>query len=207
MTTLFIDGVLVVFEGVARLHWTVGSWRLSGCYQAHSDENFRQQPVLEYVWPRRHEQAYICRQIEHGQKTVVVVDGRRPVVTLPSPRAPHIPFGAVDVGGARTGERRLLIPRFTWLRDRDRSRGDAFLDRITARRLSTSRCGECAVVIERALVGSREPLRFVYCDGDMSLGRLQLTIDHMFRSDLPLVAARSASDDPGPQTDPAILAA
>jgi hypothetical protein len=170
----------VVFEGLARLRWAAGPWRLHGAGAGAA--------VLDHVWPRRGEQAHLRRQIDHGQRTVVVIDDGEPVVTLPLPRAPHIPFGAVDVGGAGVDARRLSIPRFSWLRDRDRTRGEGFLSRVADQQLPTGRHGEGAIVIERSLLGTAEPLRFVFAEREMSLGQLQLTIEHMFRPQPPLAA-------------------
>lgn len=183
MTTFFIDGVHVIFEGLARLRWAAGPWRLHGAGAPVA--------VLDHVWPRRDELAGLRRRIDHGQRTVVVVDDRTTVVTLPLARVPVVPFGAQDVAGAEPGERRLSIPRFGWLRDRERTRGESFLARIADQRLPTGRYGEGAIVIERALLGTAEPLRFVFAGREMSLGQLQLTIEHMFRPQPP-VGARPA---------------
>jgi hypothetical protein len=62
-------------------------------------------------------------------------------------------------------------------------------------------------VIERDLVGTREPLRFVYSDADLSLGRLQLTIDQVFRPDVPLLPARPGTAGREVPSGPVILAA
>ncbi len=183
MTTLLIDGVHVIFEGLPRLRWAAGPWRLHGAGAPAA--------VLDHVWPRRDELVHVRRQIDHGQRTVVVVDDRVSVVTLPLGRAPFVPFGALDVGGAGAGERRLSIPRFGWLRDRERTRGENFLARIADQQLPTGRYGEGAIVIERGLLGTGEPLRFVFAGYEMSLGQLQLTIEHMFRPQPP-VGARPA---------------
>lgn len=198
MTMLHIDGVQVIFEGVSRLRWAAGSWRLHGAGAPAA--------VLDHVWPRRDEIARLRRQIEQGQRTVVVVDGREPVVTLPAQRAPHIPFGAVDLGGAGPAARRLSIPRFSWLRERDRRRGQDFLARITDQRLPTGRHGEGAIVIERGLLGTPEPLRFLFAGREPSLGQLQLTIEHLFRPRPPL-AGRSEVAARHLRITPAILAA
>ena len=203
MTALFVDGVHVVFEGVARLHWAVGPWRLEGPNAFHRAETVVHQRVLDHVWPRREILAHVRRQIDHGRRTLVVVDGREPIVTLPRRRVPQVPFGAVDMGETVHGERRLLIPRFNWLRDRERMRGEAFLERSTHHRTGL----RADVVIERDLVGTREPLRFMFWAEELSLERLQRTIYHVFRPDLPLVPARQGSNGPDGASGPETFAA
>ena len=131
MTTLFVDGVHIAFEGVARLRWAAGPWMLN--------ETASHQAVLESVWPGRDLQVYLRRQIEHGQKTLVIVDDREPILRLPLQRAPRVPFGVVDVGGDCRGERCLLIPPFNWLRDRDRFGGNPFS--ITSGAIACDRAG------------------------------------------------------------------
>jgi hypothetical protein len=198
MTTLFVDGVHIVFEGVARLRWAAGPWMLN--------ETASHQAVLESVWPGRDLQVYLRRQIEHGQKTLVIVDDREPILRLPLQRAPRVPFGVVDLGGDRWGERCLLIPRFNWLSDRDRLRGESFLDHFKSHRLRSGRRAECDVGIERGLVGTREPVRFVFVEQEMSLRQIQRTIENIFRSDPPVVTARPGNGY-GISTAPGILAA
>ncbi len=200
MTVFDIDGAHVIFEGLARLHWVPGPWRL----QNPGAGDGARAAVLSHVWPRREELAGLRRQIEHGRRTVVVIDGREPVLTLTRSRVPHVPFGAVDVGGAPADSCRLSIPRFNWLGDRNRMRGVDFLSRVTGRQLPVGRYGECAIVIERGLLGTPEPLRFVFVEREMALGQLQLTIAHMFST--PPLAARP---DAGGRTvvSPAFLAA
>lgn len=195
MTTLHIDGVQVVFEGLARLRWVAGPWRLAagdGDAAGAVGRTGCPAPVLDHVWPRRHEIAYHRREIDHGQRTVVVVDDREPVVTLPLDRAPSIPFGAVDLGGAGAGARRLSVPRFTWLRERERARGESFLAGVLAGPRVADRPGDCPVVVEGPLVGTPEPLRFVFAAGALSLARLSLTIEQLFRPRPPLSARPAA---------------
>lgn len=196
MTTLHIDDVQVVFEGLARLRWVAGPWRLAagdgnGGGPMATARTGRAAPVLDHVWPRRDEIAHHRRRIDHGHRTVVVVDDRDPVVTLPLEQVPWLPFGAVDLGGAGAGARRVAVPRFTWLRDRDRARGETFLAGVLAGPRVTDRTGSGPVVIEGSLVGTPEPLRFVFTAGELSLARLRLTIEQLFRPQPP-VAVRPA---------------
>lgn len=196
MTTLHIDGVHVVFEGLARLRWAAGPWRLAA--GGGVGDGAVAEPVLDHVWPRRDEIAHHRRRIDHGHRTVVVVDDREPVITLPLDRVPWLPFGAIELGGAGTGVRRLAVPRFSWLRERERRRGEDFLAGAAAGPRSVDRAVDCAVIIEAALVGTPEPLRFVFAAGELSLGRLRLTIEQLFRP-RPPVAARPVA---GPAVRP-----
>lgn len=205
MTTLHIDGVQVVFEGLARLRWAPGPWRLGAATAAAGGSaagTICPAAVLDHVWPRRDEIAHHRRRIDHGHRTVVVVDDREPVVTLPLERVPWLPFGAVDLGGAGAGARRLAVPRFSWLRERERARGERFLTGVATGPRVADRTGDCPVVIEGSLVGTPEPLRFVFATGELSLARLRLTIEQLFRPEPPVVAARPAVA-PAPRPGPA----
>lgn len=205
MTTLHIDGVQVVFEGVARLRWAAGPWRLAAAAGAIGGTGCPA-PVLDHVWPRRAEIAHQRRRIDHGHRTVVVVDEREPVVTLPVDRVPRLPFGAVDLGGGGAGARRLAVPRFTWLRERERARGETFLAGVLAGPRIADRTGACPVVIEGSLVGTPEPLRFVFTAGELSLARLRVTLEQLFRPQPP-VAARPPVGPPHRPVPPATRAA
>ncbi|WP_420121913.1 hypothetical protein [Nakamurella sp.] len=176
----------MVFEGLARLRWAAGPWRLAAGDGAGHGTGA--DPVLDHVWPRRDEIAHHRRRIDHGHRTVVVVDDREPVVTLPLERVPWLPFGAVELDGAGAGVRRLAVPRFSWLRERERTRGEAFLAGVVAGPRSADRAADGAVVVEAALLGTPEPLRFVFTTGELSLARLRLTIEQLFRPQPPVAA-------------------
>jgi len=85
-----------------------------------------------------------------------------------------------------------MIPRFNWLRDQDRRRGEAFLDGSANSAYYSWQENQAKAMIECSLVDPRVPVRFVHCDGDLSIDQLRQTIQQLFSSDAPITAGSTA---------------
>src|SRR5664279_5168193 len=192
MTIINVDGVQVIFEGIRRLRWEPQpAW-------AHPLASVGQTRPREWivgsVWPNKSTQALVRRQIDHGQRTLVVFDGTLPIATVSRERAPKVPVGAVELDSPDDEKRTLFIPPLIWLSATDRARGEAFSAR--AKQFADEKLTHAStpLFIEQDLIGTREPLRFVYRLGAISIGELSDTIKQMYHSGSPVAAtARQGS--------------
>jgi len=186
MTIINVDGVQVIFEGIRRLRWEPQpAW-------AHPLASMGQTRPREWivgsVWPTKNTQALVRRQIDHGQRTVVVFDGTIPIATVSRERAPKVPVGAVELDSLDEEKRTLFIPPLIWLSAADRARGEAFS--VRAQQFADEKLAHVSspLFIEQDLIGTREPLRFVYRAGAISIGELSDVINQMYRSESPVAA-------------------
>jgi hypothetical protein len=153
--------------------------------------------IVGHVWPDKPTQSRIRRQIEHGQKTIVVLDDKPPTVVVPRSSLPRVPTGAVEHSGISGDMRTLSIPPLNWLIPRDRERGEAFACRA-ARIVDASPQDRLpSSLVEGDLIGTGEPLRFVYCTRPIAIDSLRDVITYLFESE-PVnsyVNARGAPPD------------
>jgi len=179
MVMLSIDGVHVIFEGARRLRWERRpSWP--------SPAGAGQQPwpddlVVGHVWPEQNLQPRLRREIEHGQRTLVVLDGCDPVITLPRSKMPNVPTGAKVLSVCDEGIQTVLIPPFTWLGPADRARGETFLSRaneIVGNVLQQSLRPHH--LLEEDLLGTAVPLRFVYREQAFTISELRSLIRRLY---------------------------
>ena len=177
MTMLNLDGVLVIYEGLKhRLRWEhqpgwIPALELSERPRSESR-------VLGHIWPNRTAAATIRREIGHGQKAVVVLDGQSPVIDLPRAMVPRIPMGAVDLTGSDGDRASLCVQPLTWLAPKDRARGEAFAS--GAEDLFDEQHPQSSPHVEDDLIGTREPLRFVYYRRAMGIDTLRDVIARVF---------------------------
>lgn len=177
MTMLNLDGVLVIFEGLThRLRWDQQPGWLPALEVIE-----RPRPecrVLGHIWPDRTAAATLRREIGHGQKTVVILDGQSPVIDLPRSMVPRIPVGAIDVSAGGGDRASLCVQPLTWLAPRDRARGESFA--AGAEELFAEQHPPSSPHVEDDLIGTREPLRFVYYRRAMGIDTLRDVIARVF---------------------------
>jgi hypothetical protein len=178
MTPINVDGVQVIFEGIRRLRWEhQPTWR-------HQPATLGRPRPAEWmvgsIWPDKTTGARVRRQIENGQRTIVVIDGTTPIATVSREHVPTVPVGAVELDGPDEGIRTLSIPPLTWLSPADRARGEAFSASVSGITCSAFAPGS-PVLVERDLIGTRKALRFVYRAGDISFGELRDSIREMYQ--------------------------
>ena len=177
MTMLNLDGVLVIFEGLKhRLRWEQQPGWLPALEVIE-----RPRPecrVLGHIWPNRTAAATLRREIGHGQKAVVILDGQSPVIDLPRTMVPRIPVGAVDVSGRTADRASLRVQPLSWLAPKDRARGEAFAS--GADELFDDQHPPSSPHVENHLIGTREPLRFVYYRRAMGIDTLRDVIARLF---------------------------
>lgn len=192
---LDIDGALVIHEGPRRLRWKhePGSTVVTGAGQQAP----QLRRIVDRVWPDCATQRQIRRQIEHGKKVVVVFDDSDPVVMISPECLPTVPAGSVVRENPDCGSVALSIPLFTWLSPADRSRGEAFsaYARSISRRIPGS--AQPPVLVEGALVGTGEPLRFVFQTRSMTIDVVRQVIHHLYAvrnpTTMPVPTARQTS--------------
>ena len=177
MTMLNLDGVLVIFEGLKhRLRWEHHpGWLPALEVIERSRPECR---VLGHIWPDRTAAATLRREIGHGQKAVVVLDGQSPVIDLPRTMVPRIPMGATDVSRCNGDRASLHVQPLSWLASRDRARGEAFA--CGAEELFDERDPFPSPQVEDDLIGTRESLRFVYHRRAMGIDTLRDVIARVF---------------------------
>ena len=177
MTMLNLDGVLVIYGGLKhRLRWEhQPGWipALELIERPRPDGR-----VLGHIWPDRTVQTMIRREIGHGQKAVVVLDGQSPIIDLPRASVPRIPAGAVDLTGSDSERARLCVPPLAWLGPKDRARGEAFAS--AAADLFDEPHPPSSPHVEDDLIGTGESLRFVYYRRAMGIDTLRDVIGRVF---------------------------
>ena len=203
MTMLNLDGVLVIFEGLRhRLRWEHQPDWLPALELIE-----RPRPecrVLGHIWPDRTAATTLRREIGHGQRAVVVLDGQSPVIDLPRSMVPRIPVGAIEVSGCNGDRASLHVQPLTWLPSRDRARGESFA--AGAEELFDDQHPPTSPHVEEDLIGTREPLRFVYYRRAMGLDTLRDVIARVFAQHSAHVLPIGHSDGGRPLTVPASAA-
>jgi hypothetical protein len=137
------------------------------------------------IWPDSRGRRRIQREIEHGQRVIVVLDGKPPTITLPRADAHRVPEGAVRIEGLDPAVCSLSIPPLTWLRPPDRRRGEAFVIRSEMIASATTPDRQLPSLVEDSLIGTPEPLRFVYQTGSLTIDALRSTISSLYADALP----------------------
>lgn len=173
-----IDGILIIFEGIHRLRWIplhVWSPPLGSTVQPRSTGR-----VFGHIWPDHDNRRRIQRQIEHGQRVVVVFDEQPPIVTLPSEMVPRVPEGSIKSEGSDHGLCSLFIPPLNWLRSADRGRGEAFVGQAGMIASGNSRDSLPRLLVEDSLVGTAEPLRFVYQTRTLTIDVLRNALSWLY---------------------------
>jgi len=177
MTMVKLDGVLVIYEGLKhRLRWEHQPGWIPALELIERPRP--ESRVLSHIWPTHTVQAKIRREIGHGQKAVVVLDGQPPWIELPRAMVPRIPEGAVDVTGSDGDRASLSVQPLTWLAPKDRARGEAFAS--VAGDLFDETHPPSSPHVEDELIGTREPLRFVYYRRAMGIDTLRDVIARVF---------------------------
>ena len=177
MTMLNLDGVLVIYEGLKhRLRWEHQPGWIPALEL--TERPTPEGRVLGHIWPSRAIQATIRREIGHGQKAVVVLDGQSPVIDLPRAMVPRIPVGATEVTGCDGERATLCVQPLSWLAPKDRARGVAFAS--GAANLLNEPQPPSSPHVEDDLIGSREPLRFVFYPRPMGIDTLRDVIARVF---------------------------
>jgi len=136
----------------------------------------------------------LLRRIEHGQRTIVILDGKNPKITLPKTSVPTVPRGTVEIGDHDTGTCTLLVPPLAWLSGSDRIRGEVFLSGAPDISDKSSRSGMSQVLVEADLIGTRMPLRFVYSTTPMTFSGLCELIHRLFGPGYRSIDRRSVQD-------------
>jgi hypothetical protein len=180
---LDIDGALVIHEGPRRLRWNHQPGGRASVLAGQNGPPLRR--IVDQVWPDPTTQGHIRRQIEHGQKVVVIFDAADPVVTIPAECLPTVPAGAVVRSKSDCGTVDLAVPLFTWLSPADRARGEAFAVHVRsmARRLPVT--ARPPLLVEGSLVGTGIPLRFVFESRAMTIDLIRQVIAHLYTTRNP----------------------
>ncbi|HYN71182.1 MAG TPA: hypothetical protein VES60_01680 [Nakamurella sp.] len=177
MTMLNLDGVLVIYEGLKhRLRWEHQPGWIPALELIERPRP--ESRVLGHIWPNRTAAAMIRREIGHGQKAVVVLDGQSPVIDLPRAVVPRIPMGAIDLTESDGARASLCVQPLTWLAPKDRARGEAFAS--GAEDLFDEPHPPSSPHVEDDLIGTREPLRFVYYRRALGIDTLRDVIARVF---------------------------
>jgi hypothetical protein len=178
-----IDGILIIFEGIHRLRWKPQhAWSPPMAPIVPERPTSR---VIGHVWPDQDSRRRIQRQIEHGQRVVVVLDEKPPIITLPSENVPRVPAGSVLSEEPRHGVCSLLIPPLTWLRPPERGRGEAFVGQASMIASGTSRDSLPRLLVEDSLVGTAKPLRFVFQTRPLAIDVLRNTMSWLYEPARP----------------------
>jgi hypothetical protein len=173
-----IDEILIIFEGIHRLRWIP-----QHAWSPPSASNLEPRPhgrTIGHIWPDNDNRRRIQRQIEHGQRVVVVFDEQPPIITLPIASVPKTPEGSVRTEDSEDGMCSLFIPPLTWLRPADRGRGEAFVGQAGMIASGTSRDALPRVLVEDSLVGTAQPLRFVYQTSPLTIDVLRTTTTWLY---------------------------
>ena len=181
MTVLNVDGALVIFEGIHRLQWRHREW----FHRSSADgESVSFERTLSHLWPDRETGARIRRSIDQHQRVVVVLEEKLPVITLARHRVHRIPDGAFELAGSNSTEYLLAIPPFTWLAEKHRRRGEEFT--ANSKQFGTPSPGGALpdLLVEDSLIGTHEPVRFIYALAPLSFGVLRAAIDRLYRIDV-----------------------
>ena len=178
-----IDGALVIHEGTRRLRWA--HLRAAAAPVAGGPHAPPVRRLVDWVWPDPTTQAQIRRQIEHGRRVVVVFDDTDPVVTVPAECVPTVPSGAVAREGPDRGTVSLSIPPFTWLSPTDRARGEAFSANAQSNTGGIPHSARPPLLVEGALVGTEEPLRFVFQTRSMTIDVIRQVVRHLYSARIP----------------------
>ena len=177
MTMLNLDGVLVIYEGLKhRLRWEHQPGWIPALELIERPRP--ESRVLGHIWPNRAVQTMIRREIGHGQKTVVVLDGQSPIIDLPRAMVPRIPTGAIELTGSNDDRASLCVQPLIWLAPKDRARGEAFA--TGAEDLFDEPHPPSSPQVEDDLIGTSEPLRFVYYRRPMGIDTLRDVIARVF---------------------------
>lgn len=181
MTVLNVDGALVIFEGIHRLQWRQDwheQWPADG--RCGSPER-----TLSSIWPDKDTGARIRRQIDQHLRVVVVLEDTTPVITLARRRVPSTPSGAIELAGSDSTTCLLSIPPFTWLAERHRRRGEEFVDNAAQHTSPSLGRAVPDLLVEDSLIGTREPVRFIFGTAPLTFGVLRAAIDRLYRSSTP----------------------
>jgi hypothetical protein len=186
-TMISIDGIFIIFEGIHRLRWKPHhEWSLPTASTVPTRPHSR---VIEHVWPDQDSRRRIQRQIEHGQRVVVVFDEKPPKITLASEQVPRVPAGSVLSEEPQDGVCSLFIPPLNWLRPAERGRGEAFVGQSSMIVSGTSHDSLPRLLVEDSLVGTAQPLRFVYQTRPLTIDVLRNTMSRLYT---PAPPGRSA---------------
>lgn len=158
---ILVNGVLIIDEGARRLRWQVGPTRNS---HPRMVEEWNAGEVIGKT-----ASDVIRRQIEHGQRTLVVLKQDDCDVVSPNPTA--------LTGGQRPGRPtatdqepfKARLQPLSWLNPAHRSRGLAFAAECRRLTTKTARCFLPPLLVEDELIGTGEPLRFVYRTGSIPI--------------------------------------
>jgi hypothetical protein len=91
---------------------------------------------------------------------------------------PRIPMGAVELTRSDADRASLCVQPLTWLTAKDRARGEAFA--AGAEELFAESHLPAAPHVEDDLIGTREPLRFVYYRRSLGIDTLREVITRVF---------------------------
>jgi hypothetical protein len=180
---LNIDGAFVIYEGLRRLRWSYPAGSILATPGQSRSPQLRR--IVDQVWPDRSTQTHIRRQIEHGQKVVVIIDRSDPIVVVPADCLPRVPFGSTVAEGPDNASVALSIPPFTWLSAADRARGEVFSAHAQSTTARLAGPAQPQLLVEGALVGTREPLRFVFESRSMTIDILRQVIHHLYTARNP----------------------
>ena len=172
-----IEEVWVIFEGRSRVRWRYEPSRMIRLGQERPEPAER---VAVSVWPDQETRHTIQLGIRLMRKTLVIFDGTATEMVL-SPRQVPRPLQGLVVGHQSTGSCALSVVPLTWLPPADRQRGMEFLTSAMAR--SSRPVGHRtfqSMLVEDALIGSGQPLRFAFRNGPIGLDELQATIRLLF---------------------------
>jgi hypothetical protein len=93
---------------------------------------------------------------------LVVLDGSAGQLVLEKARVPKVPIGVLDNGLVGPDLRSISVPAFNWLRSAERARGEAFQVRAQMKIQTGPDQQRQVIVLEEPLLGSQEPVRFLY---------------------------------------------
>ena len=172
---LNLDGVLVIFEGLKhRLRWEHQPGWIPALELIERPRP--ESRVLGHIWPNRAVKATIRRD-RHGQKAVVIHDDHSPDRSALN-QVPRIPTGAIELTGSDDDRASLCVQPLTWLAPKDRARGEAFAS--GAEDLFDEQHSPSSPHVEDDLIGTREPLRFVYYRRPLGIDTLRDVIARVF---------------------------
>jgi hypothetical protein len=193
MTMINIDDVSVVYEGAHRLTWTrQSSWINPAPFLEHTPPAGG---LIGSLWPDKGAQRHICRQIDQGRRTVVIFDGRPPIARISRKGLRHVPAGAVEIDGVDQDVSTLFIPPLNWLSAEHSARGAAFSARVRQVIDRSPRAASSSAIVEDHLIGTQEPLRFIFRQGATTISELRAIFDRLYKPELHVMPSEVVRGD------------
>lgn len=166
-----IDGTWVINEDDRRLRWEHER-------QGHPSPRLIEQWVIGDLWPSRATRAYIRRQLDLGQRALIILQQEEFSVVLPREHVPSVPIGVTVTDDDPEGDLlTMTVPALNWLTHSLRARGLTFIRQARQIAEGTPSAFLPPLLIENELIGSKESVRFAYQTGSTHSLRLPFVMD------------------------------